>query len=279
MRISTYVAGTAALFTTALASTIPHGPRDGLTAYNVTDSTCVTPKAIPELEGSKIRSIGMVLFRAFDMIDVFGTLDPFQLLSLTAQQMNLHLIAASLDPVTTQPLTMNPYNSSFFPVIQPTNTFDDDLDLDVLIVPGGPGARSPSLDKEIAYIKKVFPKIKILMTICTGAGVAAQSGVMDGYMATTNKKAWATMTAKGPDVKWVSPARFVIDGKVWSSSGVTSALDLVFNFIETYWGSEQSETIANMIEHAPLAADDDPFAAILGVEPTVDKPCEESSCE
>ncbi|KAF7538774.1 hypothetical protein G7Z17_g12565 [Cylindrodendrum hubeiense] len=278
MRFSaSYLVGSLAIFTTASASAIPERHHDGVRAFTASNSTCVTPAAIPDLQGSDIRNIGMVLFRAFDMVDVFGTLDPLQLLSLTAQQLNLHLIAASLDPVTTEPSTMNPFNSSFFPVIQPTNTFDDDLDLDVLIVPGGPGARSPNLSAEIAYIKKMFPKVKILMTVCTGAGVAAQAGVLDGKMATTNKKAWSVMTAKGPNVKWVSPARFVIDGKVWSSSGVTSALDLVFAFLETYWGSEQSQTIANMIEHQPLAADDDPFSEILGVEPTVVKPCKQST--
>ena len=65
------------------------------------------------------------------------------------------------------------------------------------------------------------PKVKILMTICTGSGIAARAGVLDGHLATTNKNAWATMKAMGPKVNWVSPARFVIDGKIWSSSGVS----------------------------------------------------------
>ncbi|KAH7015266.1 class I glutamine amidotransferase-like protein [Ilyonectria destructans] len=264
---------TIALITKTFASTIPPCSDDGITAYN---NTCVRPGAIPDIQGSDIRNVGMMLFRAFDMVDVFGTLDPLQLLALTGQQLNLYLIAASLDPVTTQPLTMNPFNSSFFPVIQPTNTFDDDLDLDVLIVPGGPGARSSDLQAEIAYIEKMFPKVKVFMTVCTGAGVAAQAGVLDGHMATTNKKAWATMTAKGPNVNWITPARYVIDGKIWTSSGVTSALDLMFKFIGTYWGSEQSQTIATMMEHVPLAADNDPFSEMLGIEPSAVKPCKQS---
>ncbi|KAH6891121.1 class I glutamine amidotransferase-like protein [Thelonectria olida] len=276
MRFST-LAGAIGLLVTPLVSALRpqhHGIR-AVESHNSNNKTCVTPGAVPDLQGSEIRSIGMVLFRAFDMIDVFGTLDPLQLLALTTQQLNLHLIAATLDPVTTQPLSMNKFNSSFFPVVQPTNTFDDDLDLDVLIVPGGPGARSTSLDAELAYIKKMFPKVKILMTICTGAGVAAQTGVLDGHMATTNKNAWATMTAKGPAVKWVTPARYVIDGKVWSSSGVTSALDLVFAFIERYWGSDKADYVSHIIEHTPLSAGDDGFSEYYGIEPSETQPCEE----
>ena len=155
------------------------------------------------------------------MIDVFGPLDPLQILSLKEQKMDLHLIAETMEPVLTEPSKMNPFNSSFWPTIPPTNTFDDDLDLDLLIVPGGPGARAPNLDPVIDYIAKMYPKVKVLMTVCTGASLAAQAGVLDGRMATTNKAAWDDMIAKGPDVDWVAPARYIIDGDTWSSSGVS----------------------------------------------------------
>lgn len=238
-----------------------------------TRNSCIPPHAIPNITGSEIRNIGMVLFPTFDMIDVFGTLDPLQLLSLQVQKLNLHLIAVTLDPVTTQPVTMNQFNSSFFPTIQPTATFDDDLDLDILIVPGGPGARSPSLSDVYSYIAKTVPKVKLLMTVCTGAGIAASAGVLDGYMATTNKHAWSTMTAMGPNVTWVAPARYVVDGDVWTSSGVTSTLDLVYVLIKTFWGEDAADTIYGMIEHTPLAESDDPFTAYYNITPTVAQPC------
>lgn len=50
----------------------------------------------------------------------------------------------------------------------------------------------------------------------------------------------------------------------------------MFKFIGTYWGSEQSETIATMMEHVPLAADDDPFSEMLDIEPSAVKPCKQS---
>lgn len=139
------------------------------------------------------------------------------------QPLNLHMIAETLDPVTTETESpaMNPANATFWPFLLPDSTFDDDLDLDVLIVPGGPGARMPNATAVTDFIARTFPKLQYLITICTGAGLAARSGVLDGRHATTNKRAWATMTAMGPNVKWVSPARWVVDGKIWSSSGVS----------------------------------------------------------
>ncbi|KAI8720462.1 hypothetical protein NCS52_00491500 [Fusarium sp. LHS14.1] len=264
MKFLSPLAGALALFTTTSASAIAH--RD-------TEQTCITPGAIPDLKGSDIRNVGVVLFQALDMIDVFGPLDPLQLVSLSVQQLNLHLIAETLDPVSTAPVAMNKFNSSFWPTIPPTKTFADDLDLDLLIIPGGPGARNPNLGAVTDYIAKMEPKVKILMTICTGSGIAARAGVLDGHLATTNKNAWATMKAMGPKVNWVSPARFVIDGKIWSSSGVTSGLDLIFAFIETFWGAQQSERIASIIEHVPRAATDDPFSQHFNITPTEAQPC------
>jgi len=101
---------------------------------------------------------------------------------------------------------MNPQNSSFYPTFNPTHTFDEisssNIDLDVLIVPGGPGVRNPDLAPEIEFVKKVFPRVKYLVTICTGASIAARAGVLDGKRATTNKAAWDQVTPLGPNVKW-----------------------------------------------------------------------------
>ncbi|CAG7556675.1 unnamed protein product [Fusarium equiseti] len=277
MKFSTsLLTGAFAFFTTASASAIVGHENYYSNYIRESEPSCITPGVIPNITGSQIRNVGVVLFQAFDMIDVFGPLDPLQLLSLGAQQLNLHLIAETLDPVTTAPVAMNKFNSSFFPAIPPTNTFDDDLDLDLLIVPGGPGARNPNLQAVTGYIAKMYPKVKVLMTICTGAGVAARAGVLDGHMATTNKNAWAIMKEMGPKVNWVSPARYVIDGKVWSSSGVTSGLDLIFAFISTFWGNERSELIASIVEHVPRNATDDPFSKHFDIAPTKAQPCSRS---
>lgn len=76
-------------------------------------------------------------------------------------------------------------------------------------------------DPAVEFIRKTYPKLKYLLTICTGAGVAAKAGVLDGKRATTNKAAWNETVKLGPKVKWVSPARWTIDGKIWTSSGVS----------------------------------------------------------
>lgn len=223
--LSTLGAVAVSLLTTSVSAT-PF-TFNHLSARNDSSSTCITPRAIPDYKGTDFKNFGMVLFRAVDMIDVFGPLDPLQIMSLSTQTMNLHFIAETLDPIKTQPASMNQFNSSFFPTIPVTHTFDDaadNLDLDVLLVPGGPGVRAPNMEPVEDFIKKMYPKVKLLLTVCTGASLAAKAGVLDDHLATTNKKAWASMIASGPNVQWVSPARYTIDGNIWTSSGVCRIL-------------------------------------------------------
>jgi putative intracellular protease/amidase len=136
-------------------------------------------------------------------MDVFGPMEVFQALARQTH-LELSMLARTLDDVTTETVnpSMNRFNSTFFPKFVPTHTYADNPPIDVLVVPGGMAARSPDLGPELEYIRKVFPRLKYLITICTGAGIAAQSGVLDGRRATTNKSAWKGITAMGPKVKW-----------------------------------------------------------------------------
>jgi transcriptional regulator GlxA family with amidase domain len=184
--------------------------------------------------------------------------------------MSLSLIADSLDPVASNRLSWasSRVNPSFGEQFLPTHTFDTAPPLDVLIVPGGIGTRAPSpiLNSTIAFVKDRFPTLQYFLTVCTGAGIAARAGVLDGKYATTNKRAWAETTALGPNVKWVPEARWVTDGNVWTSSGVSAGIDLMIAFIGKVWGNSTAVDIANVMEYVrhPVSTDD-PFAGLYNL--------------
>lgn len=236
---------------------------------------------------------GLILFPGFQALDVFGPLDALNTLS-HSQNITLELIAKTLDPVSTQvrdPI-YNPANSTFAQSILPTTTFATiaahSYPLDVLIVPGGLGTRpsSPSssstnnndkdddnnhLKEEVAFIKAIYPKLHFLLTVCTGAGLAARAGVLDHKKATTNKSVWWPTTALGPKVKWITHARWVVDGNVWTSSGVSAGIDLIFAWIEAVYGSETATEVANILEYERHTDSRwDPFADLYGLPPNDD---------
>ena len=103
--------------------------------------------------------------------------------------MTLSIITATGCPVT--PVTPAGQGELFtgVQVYHPTHSVDNAPKLDVLLVPGGTGTTDKQT-KEIEFIKKRYPELKYLLTVCTGSGLAALAHVLDGGTATTNKQAW-----------------------------------------------------------------------------------------
>ncbi|KAL8297713.1 hypothetical protein RB597_007202 [Gaeumannomyces tritici] len=211
---------------------------------------------------------GMILFRAFEPLDVFGPLEALQILS-RIRHLQLFLISETMDVVTTQPVmsAMNPMNSTVYLTLPPTHTLTTvPEDLDVLIIPGGLGARSPLINATANYITATYPKLPYLLTVCTGSVLAARAGILDGKHATTNKASWDANVVYGPRVEWVPRARWVVDGKVWSSSGISAGIDATLAFIEAVYGKENATYVANQMEYERhMDSAWDPFADIFNV--------------
>ncbi|KAG6024524.1 hypothetical protein E4U41_001759 [Claviceps citrina] len=216
----------------------------------------------------------VAMYNSFDTIDVFGPIDVLFYLSMS-RHLNLSFVAETRDPVWMRP-TSQAFNrpvSRFEASVNVTHTFDDPpRDIDVLLVPGGPGVRHADLSRgAVDFVRRTYPRVKYLLTVCTGSGVAAAAGVLDGRRATTNKASWKEIVAMGPRVKWVSPARWTVDGNIWTSSGVTSGLDLIFEFIDVIYSKDLSYDIQASIEYVRAQdACDDPWAAVHGVAPVGD---------
>jgi transcriptional regulator GlxA family with amidase domain len=188
---------------------------------------------------------GFVLFRAFEPLDIFG---PYEVLSSLAHNYHVDIawLAETLEPVSTSPqlASMNKFNSSVHISIPPTHTFATaPSDIEVLLVPGGLGARAPNLNATMEYIESAFPKLKYLITVCTGAMVVAKTGLLSGVRATTNKAAWNQVVATDPTAHWIPHARWAVDGKIWSSSGVSAGIDATVAFIACHYGDEVAANV------------------------------------
>lgn len=189
------------------------------------------------------------MFPGFQALDAFGPLDALNTLSFMFP-MNLSILAATLDPVSTMiPSAKSPVGSDFGQSINPTHTFASPPPLDVLLVPGGVGAMVPTVQGPIDFIAKVYPSLKYLVTVCNGAGIAARAGVLDGKRATTNKLQWAPEIAQRAKVKWVAHARWVVDGNIWTSSGVSAGLDAIFAFMAAIYGEEAAGKVSDILEY------------------------------
>ncbi|KAH7099709.1 class I glutamine amidotransferase-like protein, partial [Auriculariales sp. MPI-PUGE-AT-0066] len=202
----------------------------------------------------------------FEVLDVFGPMSPLNMLANTTPNLTMSIISASLDPVSSASINAGAMASNFGQSIVPTHTLaSPPQDLDVLFVPGGSGTRANATELQpyFDFIKAQYPTLKYLVSVCTGATMLARAGVLDGRQATTNKFSWEFGTSTGPEVDWVPHARWVVDGNIWTTSGVSAGVDGTFAWIKHLWGEEKTQRIANILEYErEMNSTADPFADI-----------------
>lgn len=193
----------------------------------------------------------VVLFDGFQALDAFGPLDILNLLSRDPRfKLSLSVLGPTHDLVSTlAPGTGLTIGEHFMP----TCSFDSaPANIEVLLVPGGLGTRNPEATQPVVdFIKATFPKLRFLLTVCTGSALAARAGVLSGKKATSNKAAfdWVMAQDHGGDVQWVRHARWVDDGNVWTASGVTAGMDMMYAFVATQYGEDVAAGLAKTAEY------------------------------
>jgi transcriptional regulator GlxA family with amidase domain len=198
--------------------------------------------------------VGAVLFPGFELLDVFGPLEMFGLLGGRAQILTLAEQAGAV-------------RSSQGPVSLADAPLSGARDLDVLFVPSGWGTRREvSNEGLLGELRRLSQGARLVAGVCTGAALLARAGILDGRRATSNKKAFKWVASQGPKVDWIAQARWVEDGKFFTSAGVSAGMDMALALIARLFGRETGVAIARDAEYEwHEDAGWDPFAKLNGL--------------
>jgi len=198
--------------------------------------------------------VGVLLFERFELLDVCG---PLEMLGALPNRFELRTVARERGPV---PSTQGPR-------IDVDETLEESERFDLLFIPGGIGTRELVDDAPmLEWIRSRAESADQVATVCTGSGLLAASGALDGHRATSNKRAWEWVLSQGPKVEWVPEARWVRDAKFITSGGVAAGIDMALGLIAELVDEETAVTIAKFTEyewHRDPAWD--PFAADNGL--------------
>jgi putative intracellular protease/amidase len=130
--------------------------------------------------------------------------------------------------------------------IVPDYTFENAPKPNIVIVP----AQNNDSPKMMAWIRKMSQQTDVLMSVCTGALLLAQSGVLDGKSATTHHEAYATMQHAYPKISVQKRMRYVqSDPAIFTSGGLSSGIDLALHVVELYYGREVTEETVQHLEY------------------------------
>jgi transcriptional regulator GlxA family with amidase domain len=125
---------------------------------------------------------------------------------------------------------------------------DVDGTIDTLIIPGGLGVEAAAQDRALlAWLRQTGTQVRRLVSVCTGAAVLAEAGLLDGKRTTTHWSYCAMLAQRYPRII-VDPDRiFVRDGHVYTSAGITAGMELALALVEEDLGRALALTVARWL--------------------------------
>jgi len=179
--------------------------------------------------------VGILVFDDAEELDFTGPLGVFSMSARFGAPCTTAIVAESLQPVRCREGL----------VVVPAGTIAAET-FDILIVPGGLGARTHALQNQniLSFVR--LPH-RYIASVCTGALILAAAGVLQGERATTHHGSLDTLRRyKGVEV--CAGARFILGEKVGTSAGVTAGIDLSLALVRRTWGEKVAELIAENLE-------------------------------
>ncbi len=141
--------------------------------------------------------------------------------------------------------TLKPIRASGGMQIIPDYTLDAAPAPKVIVIP----AQNNSSEAVLKWIRKSSKSADVTMSVCTGAYLLAETGLLAGKSATTHHGSYVDLAVKFPDIHVKRGARFVEDGNLASSGGLSCGIDLAFRVVERYYGREVAKQVAYDMEY------------------------------
>ncbi len=193
------------------------------------------------------RTIGVLVFPEFEPLDVFGPVEAFVIAEWPG--------ARPEDPrpfrVVTVSQTLAPVPMRGGPRVLPDHDLSGCPLLDVLLVPGGPGTRVEHRNAALlGFIADRARSVEVVASVCTGAALLANAGILSGLEATTNRRAFDWVESVSPrDIRWDRARRWVDAGHVVTSAGVSAGTDMALHLVARLAGADVARASATRMEY------------------------------
>lgn len=193
------------------------------------------------------RRVALLVFPDFQALDAAGPLEVFAAASAAWQEATgarapayaLELVAREPGPVAT---------SSGYAFVAQRGLAGVRGPLDTLLVAGGLGSARAAADRAVlGWIRRQAPRARRVASVCTGAFVLAEAGLLDGRRVTTHWQACALLQRRYPRLHVEADRIWVRDGNVWTSAGVTAGMDLALTLVEEDLGRDVALAVAQRL--------------------------------
>ncbi len=192
-------------------------------------------------------TVGILIFNGMQVLDFAGPFDVFATTRLKDKP-------ALSDPSPFNVLLISEYPRPVYASggmkVSPHHTINYSPPLDILIVPGGIGEREAHSNHVLLhFIRSQAKTVKTLASVCTGSIILGKAGLLNGRKATTHWMSIERMRKMLPEVEVVENVRYVEDGNVITSAGISSGIDMALRIVAIHHGEEIAQATAKELEY------------------------------
>jgi transcriptional regulator GlxA family with amidase domain len=213
------------------------------------------------------RTIAFFVFPEFQLLDLVGPLTAFQMAGFVQEPLQ------GAEPYLLRVLSDRGGRVASTAGLDVPSIPIRNQTVDTLIVVGGRGAREVAHPKaRLDAIRRLARRARRVASVCTGAFVLAQAGLLDERRATTHWRHTARLQRDYAQVKVDGDRIFIKDGAIWTSAGITAGIDLALAMIEEDLGPERSRAVAQeLVVHHRRPGGQSQFSAMLDLDPASDR--------
>ncbi|CAI6081632.1 GNAT family N-acetyltransferase [Cohnella sp. JJ-181] len=190
----------------------------------------------------RTRNVAVLIYEGVDTLDMAGPYDVFAVSSRWGRDLNVYTVAEYANAVTTVSGVS----------VRPRHAAADCPAPDILVVPGGLGARKEIHNEALVrWIRDTAETAELVLSVCTGALLLAKAGLLEGLRITTNRRAMDLLEEIAPaSAEIARDVRYVDNGKFVLSGGVTTGMDAALHIVSRLFGEERARESASMLEYA-----------------------------
>lgn len=190
----------------------------------------------------KTRTVGILVFNDVEVLDFCGPFEVFAVAPAVNEQklFQVYIISENNGLVIARNgLSINPHY-----------TIHNCPMLDILVVPGGIGTRQEMNNSNLTnWIKQCYPRLELLLSVCTGALLLAKAGLLEGLEATTHQGAIDLLRRTAPATMVHDNKRYIDNGKVITSAGISAGIDMSLYVVSRLLSKEKAVETARIMEY------------------------------
>ena len=189
----------------------------------------------------KPKNVAILLYDGVELLDFAGPGEVFQQTEFKGNKaFNVYTVGVNSKEIVSQ---------NFLKIT--TQYIIDDCPMpDILVIPGGNSISQVNNEKLISWIGSVNQKAAYILSVCNGVRLLAKTGAIDGMMATSHFRAIDNLTKEFPKVKMVKGKRFVDNGRIITTEGVSAGIDGSLYLLTKIFNRETADEVARQIMYS-----------------------------